>query len=237
MTRFVAVGIAACLLCGCAASTREMPAPARSITTVKGITVWPDTPSVEIQAWTCLDAGWLEQVACAPGSREHESLVVIKARPSDVHAALLLAGWDPGAPGRWSYDDGDLSFTPPTGDRVDVHVRYERQGRTVEEPMRAWMADAEGGASFPETAWVFAGSLIAPNPEWMGPGEHYVADQTGSIIGLVTFGDETVGFEQVLADQQDVQPLEWQVRTEHVPPPGTPVTLILRPFSIEPGSP
>jgi hypothetical protein len=71
----------------------------------------------------------------------------------------------------------------------------------------------------------------------MGPGEHYVADQTGSIIGLVTFGDETVGFEQVLADQQDVQPLEWQVRTEHVPPPGTPVTLILRPFAPDPRSP
>jgi hypothetical protein len=62
----------------------------------------------------------------------------------------------------------------------------------------------------------------------MGPGEHYVADHTGSIIGLVTFGDEVVGFEEVFSDQQSVQPLAWQVRIDHVPPVGTPVTVILR---------
>ena len=224
MSRTLALCAVVCLLSGCAGTAR---AP-RVLEPFEGITVRPDVPVVEIEAWSCLEAGWLEQIACSPRTREHETLVVIKAKPSDVHAALLLAGIQHGTPGNWSFEDEAVSFTPPTGDRLEVLVRYERDGRTVEEPIRTWMVDAEGRPSFPDTAWVFAGSWFAENPDWMGPGEHYVADQTGSIIGLVTFGDEVVAFEEVFSDQQSIQPLAWQVRIDHVPPVGTPVTVILR---------
>ncbi len=87
-----------------------------------GIVVRLDEATVEVQAWTCLEAGWLEQVACSPNSREHESLVVVKAKPSEIHAALLLAGFEPGSPGTWSYIDDALQFTQPAGDRL-YHCR------------------------------------------------------------------------------------------------------------------
>ena len=108
-------------------------------------------------------------------------------------------------------------------------VRYQRDGREVLEPIGAWIADADGRGTFPELAWVFGGSRFAANTPSMGPGEHYVADLSGSIIGLVTFGDEVIGYEQVIADQEDVQPPTWQVRTGHVPTVGTEVTLLLGP--------
>ncbi|MEE8154125.1 MAG: YdjY domain-containing protein [Phycisphaerales bacterium] len=193
------------------------------------IVVFPNPAAVEIAAWTCLEAGWLEQIACAPNSREHESLVVVKAKPSEVHAALLLAGFEPGSPGTWSYVDDALHFTQPTGDRLDVLVRYENAaGDTIQEPMSDWIQDHLGQHEFPDEPWVFGGSAFQKNLPWMGPGEHYVADMTGSIIGLVTFGDEVIGFSRVIADQETVQPPVWEVRTDHVPPVGTEVTLILR---------
>ncbi len=185
----------------------------------------PEEREVRIDAVACLDEGWLEQVACSPGTREHESLVVVRAKPSDVHAALLLAGFKPGAPGRWTQDGADLVLQPPTGDRLAVFVSYEKEGASVEEPIGAWITDDEG-SRFPDEPWIFGGSVMAPNPDWMGPGEHYVADQTGSIIGLVTFGDEVIGFSTVMSDQEAVQPLEWKVG--NVPPVGTPVVVILR---------
>jgi hypothetical protein len=118
----------------------------------------------------------------------------------------------------------------PTGSRLDVHVRYEDPLRgPVEEPVRDWIEDTSGGP-FPVVPWVFGGSFFAPSPQWMEPGEHYVADMTGSIVGLVTFGDEVVGLWRVMADQESVQPAEWQVRSGHVPPEGTPVTMILVPW-------
>ena len=62
----------------------------------------------------------------------------------------------------------------------------------------------------------------------MGPGEHYVADMSGSIIGLVTFGDEVIGFSQVISDQDAVQAPEWEVDSEKIPPVGTEVTVVLK---------
>ncbi len=210
------------------ATETDPPAPV-VLKPFAGIVVRPDQATVEIQAWTCLEAGWLEQVACSPNSREHESLVVVKAKPSEVHAALLLAGFEPGKPGTWSYVDDELKFTEPTGELLSVLVRFQdSSGDTRQEPINAWIQDHRGQHDFPDEPWVFGGSALQKNPQWMGPGEHYVADMTGSIIGLVTFGDEVIGFRRIIADQDAVQPPSWEVRTDHVPPRGTEVTLILR---------
>jgi hypothetical protein len=202
-----------------------------------GVAVDAHDHTVMIQAWTCLDAGYLEQVACGVGSREHESLVVIKAKPSHVHAAMLLAGFEPGSPGKWTYENKTLGTIPPHGERVDVFVKYAdplSPSRMIERPVREWIRDANSDRKFPDEPWIFGGSAIMPNEEFMGPGEHYVADMTGSIIGLVTFGDEVIGFSQVLSDQDAVQAPEWEVDPATVPPLGTEVTLIVRKRSTSP---
>jgi len=198
---------------------------------IEGVTVQRDPRRVEIKAWTCLSEGWLEQVACSPGTREHESLVVIKVKPRNVHLALVLAGFEPGRPGRWWVEDGQQQAEPPKGDKLDIKVRYENKaGETLTHAVRKWIADHREGHQFPDKPWIFGGSLFRKNPQWMGPGEHYVADQTGSIIGLVTFGDEVIGFSEVLADKVAVHPAQWEVNTETIPPVGTEVTVIITPF-------
>ena len=214
------------MLSGCASTSTTKPGTV--VTPFEGVRVHAAAGRVEIQAFVCLDGGWLEQIACSPDTREHEALVVIKTRPSNIHAALLMAGVEPGSPGRWSYEDGTVSAVPPTGDHLDILVRSERDGRIVEEPIGSWIIGATDERPFPDVTWVFAGSVFAENPDWMEPGEHYVADLTGSIVGLVTFGDEVIGFRQVMADQESVEAMQWQVNTDHVPPIGTPVTLILK---------
>jgi hypothetical protein len=212
--------------------SKERDGSSRRFEPFPGVTVYPEQRRVELEAEVCLDRGWLEQVACAAGSREHESLVVPVARPSQIHAALLTAGFEPGTPGSWTYEQGEYEFVAPTGSPVQVHVSYRAaDGTTVEEPIRHWIHVRRGAdvLPFPERPWIFGGSRIEPNPDWMGPGEHYVADVTGSIIGIVTFGDEVLGFSRVLADQASVQPPEWEAATERMPPVGTRVTLILLP--------
>lgn len=197
-----------------------------------GVRVRLTPPTVEVEAVRCLDEGWLEQIACSPGTREHESLVVVSAKPSHIHAALLMAGFNPGNPGAWIYHDDDqhIEVRPPSGDKLQIAMRYSTNGSATEEPVRAWIRDHLGERQFPDVPWIFAGSRIEPNPKFMGPGEHYVADQTGSIIGLVTFGDELIGCSAVIADQVDVQPAEWEVNTDAVPPVDTKVTIVITPW-------
>jgi hypothetical protein len=172
-------------------------------------------------------------VACAPATREHESLMVVKAKPSNVHAALLMAGFEPGKPGRWTYENNKFGAIDPTGQRIGLFVRYaDKSGAVREHEVGKWMRGQSTrdrpGKPFPNEHWVFAGSAFARNTPDMGPGEHYVADMTGSVIGLVTFGDETIGFSKVLADQEAVQEPAWEADTEAMPEVGTPVTIIIR---------
>lgn len=226
-----------------AEASQGKSADPRVVKPFEGITVILDEASgsrVEVAARVCLDEGFLEQVACAPRSREHESLVVVTpARPNQVHAALLMAGFNAGKPGQWLYDNNSITTAPPSGDKLDVWVRYsDASGKTVEHPIRQWIrgsvrivGDHQPSPQypqFPNIPWVFGGSAIEQNPPFMGPGEHYVADMTGSIIGLVTFGDEVIGLSQVLSDQEEVQSPVWEVNSASIPPMETPVTLILR---------
>lgn len=180
---------------------------------------------VTVSGEVAVDAGFLEQVVCIPGTREHEALVVVNARPADVHAALLLLGARPGRPGRWEYGETEVLRLAPEGDRVRVRVRFlDESGALQEHSISSWIVGQPGGRPFPEQPWVFGGSLLDDQGG-------YRADSSGSLIGLVTFGDEVLGLESVLADSVEVDSAVWEAQTLLVPKPGTPVELILSPWS------
>lgn len=184
---------------------------------------------VEFDGEVCLTEGWLEQIVCTPGTREHETLIVSRVRPSNLHAAMLMARFEPGRPGRWTYENDTYAVIHPTGEAVRISVRYlDGRDELVEHPVSKWVRDHLGEQEFADQPWMFGGSMIAPNAAFMGPGEHYVADMTGSIVGLVTFGDELLGWREVIADQAAVSEPEWEANTDTMPPVGTKVTVILR---------
>lgn len=208
----------------------QSPPEAKIVTLFPGIRVHVNGKRVELDGQACLDAGWLEFVACSPQTKEHESLVVLPQQPSNIHAALLLAGFEAGHPGSWTYENEQFAFIAPSGSKLDISVRYTNErDKTVTVNICAWIRDHLGKQQFPCAPWVFGGSTFADNPEFMGEGEHYVADMTGSIIGLATFGDEVIGYSTVISHDSSVQAPEWEVNTRVVPEPGTAVTLIIEP--------
>ncbi len=227
-----------------AAAERARAEAAARIVELPGIRVRPADAAgpgwVRLESEACLERGWLEQVACGAGSREHESLVVVTARASDLHAALLLAGLEPGRPGRWSVDDtGRTRLEAPVGDAVRMRFEWtDEDGRERSASPVDWIV-GEDGRRMDEPVWRFGGSLLidaagrrvdpeARTGEGAG-GARYVADLTGSIVGLVTFGDEVIGLEEVIPDATDYAEPAWMVDTEAVPPLGTPVTLVFEP--------
>ena len=223
-------------------STNESPAPpvestAAPIELPGGIVVDRTTSEVVVPAVVSIDVGWLEQMVCSRHSRDHEALLVIDVAPSQVHAGLMLLGLEPGSPGRWVFETIEGSDRvvvrriAPTGDRVSVLVRrVDVDGTELEHPIADWVMGEGGERAFPEVPWVFGGSLfLAEGPDPEGP-SFYAADRSGSLVGLVTFGDEVLGLESILSDQISVDAAEWEARTDVMPAPGTKVELVLRPF-------
>ncbi|MBM4109308.1 MAG: hypothetical protein FJ255_10975 [Phycisphaerae bacterium] len=198
-----------------------------------GVRVDAQGRRVEFDGEVPIDAAgsrvFLEVVACGRGSREHEALVVTGAKPSHVHAALLLAGLAPGLPGQWRWSGATLESTPPTGDGVRLTLRWvDATGRAhVEEPS-AWIRDVDSGRALwesPVEPWVFAGSLF----RHVGRREVYVADVEGTIVGLATFGDEVVAWTRLFSPEASVQAPQWIADPGRTPPAGTRVTVRLEP--------
>lgn len=237
-----------CLLASCAP---HAPADAMPVTQdgamqlAPGVRVDRTRRQVIVDGTVVLTQGFLEQLACTPSTRVHESLIAVDAAPREVHAALLLAGLEPGEPGRWQeVADGTGAWkvdrVRPTGPRVEVCVRWRApDGDAREVEILEWVRRVEpsgdpsapasgGGGASPPGHFVFAGSRIRQNTPSMGAGEHYVADMTGSVVGLVTFGDEVIAYDEVISDRVEVDPAAWVAWSERMPPEGTRIELLIR---------
>ena len=172
--------------------------------------------------WIALTEGWLEVAVCRQGTREHEAIVASVTLPSVVHSGLLLAGFTPGSPARYQVDGPPL---PASGDPVEIDLIFEVEGRRVTLPLGDAIDDERGDVA---PRWVFAGSGFRPNPPSLGPGEFYVADYAGTLVGLTTFGDEMLAAVEVRSPEIGVDPAVWQIRPGVLPPVGTPVTMVFR---------
>jgi hypothetical protein len=93
------------------------------------------------------------------------------------------------------------------------------------QPLAQWMVNTRPDPVQSAPAFVFAGSRFRRLPDGS---ERYAADDSGSIVGLVTFGDEVVAMRTVIPDKVDVAPAAWKARTDDIPPEGSVVTVIFR---------
>jgi hypothetical protein len=218
----------------------EAPKPAGKELKLPGLTIDSKQRCVDIEATVCLDEGALELIACTKDSKEHESVIVVGARPIHIHTALLLLGAKNGSPPmrRPINDEGTRWVDiPPRGDLIDVFLVFkDAAGKLTERPISDFITrsaehahDPGGGPAdgnppprFPHT-FIFAGSLLIEN----GPGpKDYLAERSGHVISIATFGDELLCLPEV--HSQDNGALMWSIDSTHLPKRGTPVTLRLR---------
>jgi hypothetical protein len=215
-----------------------------------GIVIDFEKRLVDLEGKICLDKGFLELIACTKGSKEHESIVAVAARPMHIHTALLLLGATNGHPAmRKPVDEQKTRWVnvPPRGDSIDVFlVTTNKDGKLIEKPISDFIVRSnervdevdgavisapdqtekrgvEKEARLPHT-FIFAGSHLHDSGK--GP-RQYLADLTGHVISIATFGDELLclPFHQT----QENNALTWRVKPDALPKVGTKITLRLRP--------
>jgi hypothetical protein len=176
----------------------------------------PQTPDV-----------YLELVACSPDSREHESLVVTNARPSHIHAALLMLGLEPGTPGRFEISGRSLIAIPPTGPALAITLRPVSASGTAEESPESWIEVLPDRTTLEPQQWVFAGSRFV---SFQGQ-ERYAADFEGTIIGLTTFGSEVIAPIAMHHHDTNYEESSFLARANRMPKFNTPVTIVITPIT------
>ncbi|MEM7228979.1 MAG: YdjY domain-containing protein [Planctomycetota bacterium] len=246
MTRIIIV-LSVLLLSACHAPPREGADTASATATevFPGVTLNAATRTVTFDAVVPNEAhdapAWvlLESVVCTPNTREHETLLVADVRPSHVHAALLAIGLEPGEPGGFAWTGSALEPRRARGPRLIIAFEYASPDGAVQfvEP-QAWIVRAGDGAPFPDrlssvpqTGWLFAGSEIIDGAAQRDV--PYAADREGTLIGLSTFGSETITWAETWTPESAYAVVEWVANPDTIPPAGTLVTVHIRPEAQE----
>jgi len=188
------------------------------------IWITPDRKNVVMTGRVVLREGFLELLVCRVGTKEHESILSVRVKPFLVHAALLATNARQGKPMQMS-----PVFTPATGDRIDITLRWKDESGTVyESPAQDWvwdMANSPEDAKKPMTThWVFSGSREYQDDEGK---TRYLADETGELFSLSNFVGSIL--DVPIQSSADNTQLQFGCFTERIPPEDTLITIILTP--------
>jgi len=184
--------------------------------------VWIDREkrSVVLVGVVCQRQSPLELFACLRNSKEHEAVLSVPTKAAFVHAALLAVGAEPGSPVQFR-----PKYVPASGSEIEITcVWKDAKGQRQTARAQDWVRNVKTGKAL-EYPWVFAGSRFQKNPV---TGEtYYQADADGDLICVSNFPGALLDLpiQSTASDSE----LLFEGFTEHIPPRGTPVTLILTP--------
>src|SRR5687767_10438935 len=100
---------------------------------------------VECEALDCRNP--LEFFLCLAGTSEHEAVLRSKAKPSHLHAALLMIGLKPGETVKFS--ETKRAWIPPHGPPLQIMARFERDGKQMDVPAYRLMRDIKSKREMP----------------------------------------------------------------------------------------
>lgn len=160
----------------------------------------------------------LEFFCVVKGTNEHESVLRTEAKPSDLHAALLMLGLTPGAPVKFSATA--QKWFPPHGPPLNITVEFDKDGKHVSLPAYKLMRDVRTKQAMPSQQWIFTGSRTMPDGA-------YAADLTGYFVSIVNFELTPIDIPQLASSANET--LEWEADNDQLPALGSPVTMLIEP--------
>ena len=156
--------------------------------------------------------------------------MAVNVTPSIVHAGLLAIGAEAGHPARFEQksvpDKGsETTIIPATGTEVAIEVRWkDQQGKVQSAPAQDWIRNIKTKKAL-DCNWVFAGSMFLID-EATGE-KHYSAD-SGELICVLSLPNAMLDLP--IRSYGAIEARSFEAFEEHLPPAGTPVTILLKPI-------
>jgi hypothetical protein len=167
----------------------------------------------------------LEYLVVTESGNHHEALLKLMGTAGDLKQAIELLGLREGET-KLRYR-GDPRV--PQGAKVRLDVRWLSQTRElVEQPVEDWVWWAKTGHSMTRGPWIFTGSISQFREDLNV--DILQADAGGNVVAI--FRDPACLIDNPRPEGTDE--MYWYVnRAARLPRPGTPITLIIRPYPSE----
>jgi len=196
--------------------------PPAAVRISKTSPLWIDLTSkrVFVDGYVAQREAYLEMFACDTETKEHESILGIAAKSSEVHAALLAIGTAVGTTVRF-----DPEYVPASGQPIRIWVMwYDEQGKFQATDARNWVRNTETKESL-DRDWVFAGSVLWKDPS---DGKEYYQADSGEMICVSNFSTALMDLPIESSDANSQ--LQFEAFTERIPTPGTAIRLMMVPL-------
>lgn len=213
----------------------------------EGISVNKEKKTVEVKGTIIRDPNSprkypIEYVIISEGGSAHEALIMVKATPSNLNAALLSLGLNPGKtitsrkkdppPPQDEIDSGNANeyeLIPPTGQVVYIYVRYKGWNTRPIRFLEDLILDFRTGRSMKRVGWVYIGSRFAEVLDGRKRVRKYMADMERNIVACYLTGFGNAIFDINTID--GIYDTLFDVHPEDAPPMGAKVDII---FALNP---
>ena len=165
----------------------------------------------------CLTRGYLEMFACSANTKEHESVVALKALPQLIHVGLLAIGAEHGTPSNWR------PYRPATGDVIKIFVEWMDGDKLKRVPAQQWVRDLKTKKAMVHD-WVFAGSGWVTDPDTK---KRYYRADGGEVVCVSNFPVSMLDLP--IKSSQVNDELAFEALTENIPKRRTPVRVYFVP--------
>jgi hypothetical protein len=169
-------------------------------------------------------------------------MILVKAKPSHLNAALLSIGLKPGKtvsykkkdppPPQEELDAGTASayeVIPPTGQVVHIYVKYEGWEERKVRLLEDLLVDLRTGKVMNRVGWIYVGSRFAEVLQGRDRVVKYMADMERNIVACYLLGFGNTIFDINSAD--GINDALFDVNPEEAPPMGAKISVI---FSLNP---
>ncbi|MBK1702985.1 hypothetical protein CKO40_00065 [Halochromatium glycolicum] len=148
------------------------------------------------------------------GYKAYEAVLELDTTATEFNLACILIGLDPD---NATLPEYHFDPRPVQGDPVDIHVEWDADGTL--HRARAAELILMNGKPVDDHGWVYTGSTF------IEPGNIYLAEQSGTLIGFVHDADSIIEHRHGIALNAPQAP---SVNRALMPPPQTPIRVIIR---------
>ena len=165
------------------------------------------------------EAGYPLEFFATYTNRAYEAVLAVNVTPSIVHTGLLAIGAKPGHPARF-----EPRFVPPTGTEIAIEVRWKDQdGKVQSAPAQHWIRNIKTKKEL-DSNWVFAGSGFYTDET---TGKKYYQADSGELICVLSLPNAMLDLP--IRSYGAIEERIFEAFKEHLPPAGTPTTILLKP--------
>ena len=196
---------------------------------IGGVTIDAKAREIRFPAKVNMDAGLLEYIICKAQGKLHEALLSTEINATHLSLAFTLLRYVPspelfGLRDETGHPTGfypEVAAAVKAGARIAVEVEWTLDGKTHRLPINEWIQLTAKETGMLAGPWLYTGSEFYEGK--------FVPEMTGDLAAIMV--DQGCLINYPGADNVDNGSQVWYGFPKRIPAVGTPVTVIITPYS------